>query len=233
MKTSLAVVAISLVLPLAACDSNGLADKPPTAGSSAGSEARTAGAEGSDTPTPAPTKQVEPQSYRGHGDKILRIKDGKEVWLATFTHAGSSNFIVSTLDSSGGEGEGLVNAIGRYKGTVLFNIEEGTFTRALKIQADGAWTVRLERPTDSRRWHGARIAGKGDDVLALDEPTSGLVTAKLTHTGSANFIVDAYTENGSDNLVNEIGRYTGEVMLPNGTYLITVHADGGWTLAKS
>ncbi|MCW2938759.1 MAG: hypothetical protein JWN00_1744 [Actinomycetia bacterium] len=42
--------------------------------------------------------------------------------------------------------------------------------------------------------------------------------------------MDGYTEDGSQNLVNEIGHYAGEVQLPDGTFLITVHADGMWTL---
>lgn len=176
---------------------------------------------------------VKPQSYRGRGDKVLRIKDGDEIWLASLTHAGSSNFIVDAVPPGGGDGEGLVNAIGRYKGTVLFNMEEGSSTRAIKIKADGSWTVKLKPVGYARRWTGSKVSGKGDDVLAMDPPSSGLATATLKHSGESNFIVDAYTRDGdSEGLVNEIGRYSGEVTLPDGAFLFTVHAEGSWTITR-
>jgi hypothetical protein len=42
--------------------------------------------------------------------------------------------------------------------------------------------------------------------------------------------VDAYADGGQSNLINEIGHYAGEVQLPDATFLITIHADGTWTL---
>lgn len=233
MKIITALGSAGLVLSLTACGSSGLPGRSPAAMPSIG--AGTSGAQSTSAAPEAstPPPHAEPQSYRGRGDKILRIKHGDELWLATLTHTGSANFIVSTLDSTGQQGDNLVNVIAGYKGTVLVNAEEGSNTSALKIQADGAWTVHLTSPSSARRWIGTHASGRSDDVLALETPSSGLVTMKLTHTGSANFIVDAYTQDGRQNLVNEIGHYKGEVPLPDGTFLITIHADGRWTLTTS
>lgn len=57
--------------------------------------------------------------------------------------------------------------------------------------------------------------------------------AALSHNGTANFIVDAYADGGQSNHINEIGHYTGEVQLPDATFLIAIHADGTWTLTRS
>ncbi|MGW4638383.1 hypothetical protein ACWEN6_07640 [Sphaerisporangium sp. NPDC004334] len=57
---------------------------------------------------------------------------------------------------------------------------------------------------------------------------------RATHDGDSNFIVYGYSRIGSypELLVNEIGGYKGKVLLPAGTRLITVKADGAWTLVR-
>ncbi len=40
----------------------------------------------------------------------------------------------------------------------------------------------------------------------------------------------AFAADGADLLVNEIGNYSGPVPLPDGTLLLTVQADGRWTI---
>ena len=49
-------------------------------------------------------------------------------------------------------------------------------------------------------------SGTGDDVL-IYRGEAGV--ARLTHNGESNFIVDFYNEDGSENLVNEIRKYSG------------------------
>ncbi|ETK35257.1 hypothetical protein MPTA5024_15100 [Microbispora sp. ATCC PTA-5024] len=182
-------------------------------------------------PAPAPS----PRTYSGVSAKVVKLRrsDWTGVWLVTLTHRGESNFIVSPLDAHGAEQGSIVNEIGGYKGTVLLNEDEGAQTAALKIQADGAWTVTLKPLSMARRWTGAGLTGHGDDVAIVSRPSSGLTTVTARHSGSANFIVDAYTESSRENLVNEIGGWHGEVPLPDGTVLLTVHADGVWSFAKS
>ncbi|MEW9532337.1 hypothetical protein [Microbispora sp. NPDC049125] len=186
-------------------------------------------------PSQAPAPEPAPRSYRGVSAKVLKLRksDWTNVWLVSFTHRGTSNFIVEPLDPRGAAQSAIVNEIGTYKGTVLLNEEDGSETAALKIQADGSWTVTLEPLSMTRVWSGAAVDGRSDDVVRLDPRSSGLTTVNARHSGSSNFIVDAYTENGEENLVNEIGSWHGEVPLPDGTILVTIKADGVWSLKKS
>ena len=76
----------------------------------------------------------------------------------------------------------------------------------------------------------SQLKGTGDDVVIVSPASSGLVTLHLTHRGEANFAVESYTNNGgSDLLANEIGHFAGQVLLPNGTVLLAISADGAWT----
>ncbi|MET8050562.1 hypothetical protein ABZU75_23485 [Streptosporangium sp. NPDC005286] len=112
-------------------------------------------------------------------------------------------------------------------------MENGTEAGGLKIQADGSWTLRLKPVSMARPWAGSKVSGRGDEVLKLDPPSSGLTTVQARHSGSSNFIVDSYAENGTEGLVNEIGSWKGEVLLPDGAMLLTVRADGTWNFVRS
>ncbi|MEU6729924.1 hypothetical protein ABZ917_39995 [Nonomuraea wenchangensis] len=183
-------------------------------------------------PTPTPTPSAKPRTWRGVGDKVVKVKETEDVLLATLTHGGGSNFIVNPLDPGGAEQATIVNEIGGYKGTVLVNEDAGKVLRGFKIQADGAWTLTLKPLDMARRWAGDRVSGRGDEVLLLSPKSEGLTTVKADHSGSSNFIVHAYGGTDQDTLVNEIGSYRGEVLLPDGTVLIGVHADGRWTFIR-
>lgn len=186
------------------------------------------------TATPTPTPTVKPRAYKGVGAKVLRLKraDVEEAWLATFTHTGGSNFIVRAVTPEGDEADVLVNEIGRYKGTVLLNNSDNDATAALNIKADGAWTVTLKPIAMVPLWDGQKMSGRGDEVLGLTQTTSGVTTMTARHTGTSNFILHGYSDDGVDVLINEIGRWKGEVLLSNGTFLITIHADGAWNLTR-
>lgn len=41
----------------------------------------------------------------------------------------------------------------------------------------------------------------------------------------------AYASGGTDLLVNEIGNYSGETLLPDGTLVLEITADGAWTMS--
>lgn len=172
--------------------------------------------------------------YRGVGDDVIRIRATREPGLVRLTHDGDSNFIVHALDRKGKKSDLLVNEIGSYEGTVLYNA--GYFAKGiigLSIRADGPWTATFMPIKKARCWCAATIRGEGDQVLKLT-PTRGLRVLRATHTGRSNFIVHAHTRVGDfpDLLINKIGRYRGKVLLPAGTRLITIKADGPWTLTR-
>lgn len=160
------------------------------------------------------------------------MEESGGILLARLTHAGSSNFIVHPVDPGGAEQASIVDEIGSYQGTVIVNEDVGKVLRGFKIKADGAWTLTLKPLTMARPRTGARASGRGDDVLLLSPAATGLTTVKANHSGSSNVIVYACTDNLHGNLVNKIGSYRGEVLLPDGTSFVTVHADGRWTFIQ-
>jgi hypothetical protein len=166
--------------------------------------------------------------YTGTGDSILAITlpDGGDVSsVATITHGGSSNFAVWSLDGSMTQQDLLVNTIGAYQGTVLFN-EQSTAVTAFEITADGAWTVTVRSILSLREFTGPSVTGAGDDVVIYRGDAGA---AALTHDGQSNFSMWFYGDS-TDLVVNEIGPYTGTVRWGAGPAVIAVNADGNWSV---
>ena len=168
-------------------------------------------------------------TLKGKGKKVAKFKKPADTAaIALITHKGKSNIIIDSIDASGDEIKGLVNEIGNYKGTVLFDEHDGDNSVALKIDADGSWTITIKPVTSARAWNPATtLSGAGDDVVLVKPQSSGLVTLDLAYKGKSNFIVDAYSQDGSEGIANEIGNFSGQVLLPDGTFLLEVQANGG------
>jgi hypothetical protein len=151
--------------------------------------------------------------------------------IAEVTHEGKRNFIVHTIDATGELVEGLVNEIGDYDGTVLLESSEDQHPVAFEIDADGAWNITIKPVAEAKAWDpSTTLEGTGDSVFRLVPPSAGLVTLQLTYDGHKNFIVRSYSGDGTDGLANEVGEFSGEVLLPDGTLLLEVKArDGTWT----
>jgi hypothetical protein len=167
-----------------------------------------------------------PKEYSGAGADVLTItKHGTGPQVAVITHTGWSNFAVHTLDATLDSTDLLVNTIGNYSGTVLFDVRSSRGeTTALKITADGTCTVKLVPLTSVRSFDGTvPMTGRGDDVFAY---TGAAKAATFTHDGSSNIAVKTYGAR-TDLLINEIGAYTGTVVWSPGFYQIT--ADGNWS----
>ncbi len=182
-------------------------------------------------PTPAPTAQMDfaPIKKSGRGDKIMKFKIPEDaIGMASLTHAGSGNFAVWAVDASGDETDLLVNDIGRYKGRVLF--DERDHSVAFKITASGSWTVTINPVQKIPKWNGSEPRkGSGDYVIRLTGTAAeGFGILKLNHRGDGNFAIWAYGSS-TDLLVNEIGRYSGEVLLGD-AQVLEITANGAWTL---
>ncbi|MGW5363319.1 hypothetical protein [Actinopolymorpha pittospori] len=177
-------------------------------------------------PTSEATKKASPAGpgdYSGSGDKILTITEPGDIRFARFTHEGSEDFKVESVESQ----ELLVDTVGPYSGRVVFDVFEGENTKRLKITADGAWTVKLLPIESVREFEkGQAISGRGDDAVGY---LDGKGVAKIKHVGESNFVLRVYTEDSYDLLVNEIGNYEGEQAL-TGISLIQVVADGSWSI---
>lgn len=178
--------------------------------------------------------QAAAKTYQGEGDDVIRINATKVRGIVTLTHDGESNFIVETLNSKGRQQELLANEIGPWSGTVVYNAQPGTSTAIVKVKADGAWTLKFDSITRAPLWKFLKVTNTGTKVLRLKSPTRGVRTMRAVHSGESNFIVYAYTSSRwPELLVNEIGDYSGKVVLPAGTRYVSVMADGKWSLKRS
>ena len=101
---------------------------------------------------------------------MLRIRPTESPGLLTLKHTGESNFIVTTVNSSGKQEELLVNEIGPYKGTVIYS-GDGSSKNVAAIQIG----FLLDR--GALTWDSKARAGNGKDVGALTIHRDKLVPA--------------------------------------------------------
>ena len=191
-----------------------------------------------DTPVPTPdsTPQAafEPIHLEGSGSAVPRFTIPESApGLAQIAASGSGNFVVWSVSADGAQNDLLVNVIGTYAGTILFDETDGIHSTAFQVEADGPWTIDIRPIASAFKWDGSQaLAGRGDDVATLEPRSSGLQTVTINHSGSSNFVVYAYSSGaGASLLVNEIGQYSGEVVLPDGTFFIEINADGNWSVS--
>lgn len=200
-------------------------------------DSSTAPASAEPTPPPSPIASLEAEpafadvELSGTGNSVPRFDIPEDsAAIAEIAHTGAANFVVWAVDASGEQTDLLVNTIGNYGGTVLFDEAAGSHTDAFEVEADGTWTITIRPVTEAFSWDGAeQLAGTGDDVVILDPPPAGLQSTTVTHSGDGNFVIWAYGPN-TDLLVNEIGNFSGEVLLPEGTFLFEITATGPWTV---
>lgn len=200
-------------------------------GSSPSSSNRTSSNAAAAQPTDTPVR-FDPIRLSGRGDDVVRMTKPDVPAIIRLTHSGSSNFSVISYDGAGNRIDLLVNEIGAYEGTRPIDFGTSELTERLEIQADGNWTVLVEpiSAAQSVRVPATNVAGQGDTVLLLTGSSPD--TAKISHSGSSNFVVQAYGRSHRL-LVNEIGNYSGTVVVPQDTLVLEVVADGRWQLTIS
>ena len=191
------------------------------------------------TPTSAPTAVPTPAldfsaiALSGKGNKVPKFTiPVAAAAMATITNSGGANFAVWSIGADGSKQELLVNVIGKYSGTVLFDTGSGEHSVAFEVDSSGSWTITVKPVQMARVWDGSsKLSGTGDDVVMLVPPSQGLTTEGITYSGSSNFAVWSYADTSRDLLVNVIGKYSGQSLLPSGTDLLQVEAGGAWTVA--
>jgi hypothetical protein len=169
------------------------------------------------------------KTYQGRGNKTVDIDlDDDYTHIAKITHDGSSNFMVDSLTAGGSPVDLVVNEVGDYSGIRLLDAGREVPAK-LKIRADGRWKVTVMVADKAAKWSG-QASGKSDTILLVD-PEDPEVRVRFTHKGKSNTTVVLYGEQPAL-LVNEIGRYSGEMSIPTGTEFIEITGDGTWTLTK-
>jgi hypothetical protein len=103
---------------------------------------------------------------------------------------------------------------------------------AFQVEAAGSWTIAVKPLTEARRWDAhSRLAGHGDDVIFVTGEVGPFATATLRHDGKGNFAVWVYSPDEVDLVVNEIGRYRGQVVLLESALLLEITASADWSIA--
>ncbi|WP_087484842.1 hypothetical protein [Brachybacterium massiliense] len=196
-------------------------------------ESKTEAEDEPETDTEAEPEPVEPQSYSGTGAEVVIIDPlGEDVFYATVAHDGSSNFAMWSVDENGQDIDLLVNEIGDYDGDVALNFAEDP--AALRVEADGAWSIDLVPLQEAPRWDGsAPFEATGDSIVIVAGVAEGLTPVTLTHDGESNFAIWAWGESHPDLIVNDIGTYDGTTLLPDGSLVLQVNADGNWTISTN
>lgn len=162
----------------------------------------------------------------GSGDSIISIPAEASAGLVIASNTGSGNFVIDVLDESNqSTGDLLVNEIGSYEGTTAYGINAFGEASTLQVTSDGEWTIDIAPISAAPE---LESAGTGDAAF-LYTGTAAQLTA--THSGDSNFVVQEDADSFSMGLlINEIGSYEGTVPLSKGPSLITVNADGEWSL---
>lgn len=171
----------------------------------------------------------ETAEFSGDGDGVVDLPEGVHQGMVTVSHDGSEHFSVTALDANNeSTGDLLVNTTGSYAGVTGLGLHEvGEDATKLEISADGSWAVTIAPFADAPA---LPESGSGDGVFQYEGEAA---TWSITHDGEEHFSVHAYTsaEFEMSLLVNETGVYEGDVPAKAGPGLVTVSADGSWTIA--
>lgn len=120
-------------------------------------------------------------------------------------------------------------------------VDDGAAEPVDSGETDGEFPVD---PAEALTWADDTywLSGTGDAFYRLDWTPSSGTTIELTHSGSSNFIIVCYGEDGTRyaSIVNEIGVYEGSTALadvplldgPEAVEYIHIQADGAWTLTR-
>ncbi|MDX2550935.1 hypothetical protein [Streptomyces stelliscabiei] len=173
------------------------------------------------------------QRIGGEGDQVTQLTTGKGPVILDITHTGAGHFVVDALDGRLHSQSQLVYTDGPFSCRALVNADDRP-VRALRIQADGPWTVDV-RPVSSALPCEGHTVRPASDVL---RHTGGPGIAALRYEGDPRsedggyFLVDTFEPDGSaflDELANHVGPWHGEAPLA-GPCLIHARSDGPWSI---
>ncbi|MBT2493660.1 TerD family protein [Streptomyces sp. ISL-96] len=195
---------------------------------------------------PAPVRDRVPHTFgpqfpsfvrRGHGNDVVTvdapIPPGPviiEAW-----HEEDGYFCVETLDRRNKDDELVFNTtITTFRGRALIQNRPDRPLR-LKIEADNDWTLMVQ-PLSVARDMTEGIRGFGPEVVVYHGPVADLDVEFAGDEDEGGYFgvsscetADKFNDR-SDLLVNETGRLRQTVPLTAGPLVITVEADGPWSL---
>jgi hypothetical protein len=198
----------------------------------------TAGGDTTTSTTSAPTTtEALPEfpSVSGSGPDTVAFVVPDDLGAAVeVTHDGTAPFVVRALDADGDEIAVLVERVGEYTGTVGVNLDsEDEPVASLEFIADGDWSAEATYVGDLDPATLGGASGGSDTVLRLDPATGGDEQFAFSHDGEREFLVIAYSADGSAaGVINEFGEFAGPGVIPAGTAVVTIQGDGNWTITS-
>ncbi|MFF6994582.1 hypothetical protein ACFY93_06415 [Streptomyces sp. NPDC008313] len=173
------------------------------------------------------------QRADGDSSQVVRLTTGTGPVILDITHRAGGRFVVDALDQRLHSESQLVYTDGPFACRALVNADDRP-VRALRIQADGPWTVEATEVSSAVTLDG-HAHRDASDVLRYE---GGPAIANLRYEGDARsddggyFLVDTFEPTGDgfvDELANHVGRWQGEAPL-TGPCLIYARSDGPWSI---
>jgi len=172
----------------------------------------------------------------GNGDQVIPIGQTlSQIYVVLASNDGTSNFTVESLTEGLEDVELVVNEIGPITSRNLMNTRQGDTATYFEVSAEGNWRLELIEVAVAIQtgvivtWDGvAPLTGSGNDVFAYSG-SPGIL--QYSNSGDSNFVVEAYSDDDSDLLVNDIGPVDGSSRITAGPLVVTVSANDAWSLA--
>lgn len=164
----------------------------------------------------------------GQGNGKADFPFADSTGLATITNEGTGAFGVWTVGADGSRQAQIVDRQGAYVGTRRFAATNGRVT--FEVESDGPWSIEVKPAIKARTWNRADpLTGDGDDVALLFPQPNGDVGVTVISDGAIG--IAAYAGGSKHELINGNGTFRGEVVLPAGTSLLEISADGAWSIS--
>ncbi|RSM50131.1 hypothetical protein DMA12_02435 [Amycolatopsis balhimycina DSM 5908] len=179
-------------------------------------------------PRPAP-RDLPAETHTGKGSgEFTTSWPADQLGFFTFDCPKCSGNVL--IDTDGGE-DGLVNAIGAYKGTTWLNTYPDRPTRTVTIRATAAWTATIaDHRSLTTAESGKPAKGTGDAVLKLPAGVTRVQFAAKTPNNVALWVISPEKR---DLLVNEIGDTQVECDVRGPALLRVDGYEASWTLTPS
>lgn len=172
----------------------------------------------------------------GSGDATITLPEEADQGIITASHSGSGVFSIEVIDENNeSTGDFLAFTMGAYDGTTAFGLYDFSIAGppdSLKIAADGDWEITIA-PLSEAPVLELPAEGDGDAVYRFEGDAADWT---LTHDGEGVFAVTRF--NNTDlfsglPLVMEMGAYEGTVPVTGDAGIVTITADGSWTITAS
>ncbi len=203
----------------------------------------------SPTVTPTPTPSTPPAMIFSGAANLLTSEFELEDGLVSLSlrHVGPGKFVVELVSDLGGYAS-IVEIAGNYSGTRAHQVRSNAITGLvpgpyrMRVQADGAWLIKLWNPLWDSEPLPTFDEGYGDQVITSVPLSEGTTTVVLTHDGTGEFVADLLSADGrvSRRLVEVIGEYRGATdlnvhegaspSLEPALYAMAIQSDGNWTV---